>query len=501
MTTRRIFCLAAILTVAASMLSAGPAGAGSTAAVLENFQLVGHDPLMNRGMNAALAVHGNYAYVGSRTDGKPWGTELNLNNAGIMMVDVSNPAAPSVVDEIGPPDQANTDQTSREMRVWPQQDLLIVQNLSSNCSELIHMCSPTGGTPDVFTFYDIAGANGAAPKKLLDFDPPQNPHEFFLWVDPFDPDRALFFVGPGGSGRVQVYDISPVVDGQQPVQIANVSSGISSGALHSLGISNDGMRAYYAHLTGGFAVADTSAVANGAASPQIPLVTPSGNRVSWPGPGAHSAVKVFGKDVALVTDEVYGDALQPPLFNPPHGCPWGWARTIDISDPTKPTVAGQYRLPQNNESFCETDPPRPFSSWSAHNPTLTSDLAFIAWHSGGLQAVNITDPANPTKAGEFTPDPVIPILQEDPVLSSGQDKVVVWSYPIIKDGLIYVTDVRNGLYILRYTGSGAEDISSIDFLEGNSNLGDALRYEPPDPCDRDPVPAGYEEECEEPPAP
>jgi hypothetical protein len=30
---------------------------------------VGHEPLLNRGMNAALAIHGRYAYIGSRTDG------------------------------------------------------------------------------------------------------------------------------------------------------------------------------------------------------------------------------------------------------------------------------------------------------------------------------------------------------------------------------------------------------------------------------------------------
>ena len=30
---------------------------------------VGHEPLKNRGMNAAIAVHEDYAYVGSRTDG------------------------------------------------------------------------------------------------------------------------------------------------------------------------------------------------------------------------------------------------------------------------------------------------------------------------------------------------------------------------------------------------------------------------------------------------
>jgi uncharacterized repeat protein (TIGR01451 family) len=47
---------------------------------------------------------------------------------------------------------------------------------------------------------------------------------------------------------------------------------------------------------------------------------------------------------------------------------------------------------------------------------------------------------------------------------------VMWSYPIIRDGLIYVVDIRNGLYILRYTGPGAEEVAAISFLEGNSNL-------------------------------
>jgi hypothetical protein len=51
----------------------------------------------------------------------------------------------------------------------------------------------------------------------------------------------------------------------------------------------------------------------------------------------------------------------------------------------------------------------------------------------------------------------------------------MWSYPIIRDGLIYVIDIRNGLYILRYTGPHAGEVASIRFLEGNSNLGDAVR--------------------------
>jgi hypothetical protein len=64
-------------------------------------------------------------------------------------------------------------------------------------------------------------------------------------------------------------------------------------------------------------------------------------------------------------------------------------------------------------------------------------------------------------------------------LSSGLDKVVMWSYPVIKDGLIYVVDVRNGLYVLKYHGPFEKEVAEIDFLEGNSNLGDALLWENP----------------------
>lgn len=61
---------------------------------------------------------------------------------------------------------------------------------------------------------------------------------------------------------------------------------------------------------------------------------------------------------------------------------------------------------------------------------------------------------------------------EDPLLSSGLDKVVMWSYPVIQDRLIYVVDVRNGLYVLEYGGPYQDEVRSIGFLEGNSNLGD-----------------------------
>jgi hypothetical protein len=102
-------------------------------------------------------------------------------------------------------------------------------------------------------------------------------------------------------------------------------------------------------------------------------------------------------------------------------------------------------------------------------------MALITWHSGGLQAIDIEDPAHMQQGGWFSPTPLAMVANEDPALSMGTNKVVMWSFPIVSDGLIYVIDLRNGLYILRYTGPRSGEVSGLDFLEGNSNLGDAVR--------------------------
>jgi hypothetical protein len=324
-------------------------------------------------------------------------------------------------------------------------------------------------------------------------------HEFFLWEDPANPRRALIFAGNASSTcgtrggapscPFSVWDISPVRMGKPPVTLYSGLYPFTRfppepdavqkpvGGLHSLTISNDGRRAYFALLTGGFAVVDVSDFAAGAASPQPRPVTLNEARPVWPGPGAHSAIKLWGRDWAWVSDEVYGTATGAG-----HGCPWGWARMIDISDPRTPTVQGEYREPENDPSTCiDWNPPR--TSYSAHNPTLTPHIAFSTWHSGGLQAVSIENARTPYQLAEFVPRPLDTVMLEDPRLSSDPDtgrneKVVMWSYPIIKDGLIYVVDLRNGLYVLRYRGPFESEVQRIRFLEGNSNQGNALCYEP-----------------------
>jgi hypothetical protein len=427
------------------------------------FELIGHSPLLNRGMNAGLALHGNYAYIGSRTDG-------NHADVGVLVVDISTPTNPQILYQIGPPSEGNPGETSRELRVWPEQELLLVMNFA--CEAILHDCGPAVVPPNI-SFYDISGANAAAPVLIATYVLPRVPHEFFLWDDPNVEGRALVYVStPGIIGdNLLVLDISQARQGLfQQVTSWTPPRGPLNATLHSLSVSVDGRRAYLAYLRNGFMIADTSQVADGIPNAQINLLTPPENWIQWSSPGPHSAVKLFGKPYVLVTEEVYGR------------CPWGWTSLFDITNESSPRIISEYKLdPFNMIEQCGTFAAEPyrFTSFAAHNPTLTKNLAFITWHSGGLQAISIEDPSQPRKVADFLPAPLPSVGTEDPALSSGLDKILMWSYPIIKDGLIHVVDIRNGFYILRYHGPLEEEVTGIQFLEGNSNLGEALSWETP----------------------
>jgi hypothetical protein len=209
---------------------------------------VGHEPLMNRGMNAALAVHGDYAYIGSRTDG---GHE-DMPHGGVMVVDISNPSNPTL---LGPPFDANPGESSRELRVWRSQDIPIVLNTNCGVGPTLHHC--TAPSISNFRFYDISGANATNPRFLHQLD--ADTHEFFLWEDPKNPERGLMFGGNAGSTcgirggspscPFSVWDISPVRDGQASMTLFSGLHGytqvppapepaqIPTGGLHSLSVS------------------------------------------------------------------------------------------------------------------------------------------------------------------------------------------------------------------------------------------------------------------------
>jgi hypothetical protein len=485
------------------------ASGGGTPGTASKFRLVGHDSLFNRGMNAAPAMYEDFVYVGNRTDGSTsCGVDEEGNqlpgvcphpHPGILVVNVADPRNPTVVGEIGPPFAGNVRETTRELRVWPQKKLLVVLNFS--CSTLIHACTGALVTPTL-RFFDLS--DPANPQHVLTFVPRQRngvirtPHEFYLWVDPQDPDRALVWAStptistnPNNSNML-IWDISGVPAGGTPALVAqgnwnqlypgaeNPANYNFNLALHSMAPTVDGTVTHLAYLAGLYLAVDTSDVADGVAAGEFvdlndDLLTQPENRPLWdnPNPG-HTSVPVPGRPLVFTTDEVYGTFTDPTF-----GCPWGWSRLLDVGDLSQPRILSEYKLVENTEAFCASPANDPatdaFTSYASHNPTVTKHLALVTWHSGGLQAVDITRASHPTQAGWFSPTPLASVATEDPALSRGPNKVVMWSYPIVDDGLIYVVDLRNGLYVLEYTGRHRGEVQSLDFYEGNSNLGDAVR--------------------------
>ncbi len=517
-----------------SAASAPPAIQPAIPGTSSNFELVGKNPLFHRGMNAAFTIFGNYLYVGNRSDGSntcPDGsTGCDHPHPGILILNIANPAEPDIVGEIGPPFAGNVGITTRELRVWPQQKLLMV--MTFRCSHVIHACPAGNDTtfPYKFEFFDLS--DPVHPRFIESYVPTSaagravKPHEMYLWTDPNNPARALLWISTPTIStnpaipNMMVVDISQVPSGGPVKEVAegnwnNQFPGTSQANypfdsnspdgcgpydcnlfVHSMAPTADGKTTYMSLEAGQFLALDTTSVVN-APSPPTSVISLNGdlltnpvNRPVWGqtplDPAAvpancakacangHSSVPIPGTHYALTTDEVYGTFTLPSF-----GCPWGWVHIINVADPAHPVIVGQYKIAEDQQSFCGSPGDDPlteqFTSYSSHNPTVLPDLAFVDWHSGGLQAIDLTDPTSPTQAGFFLPKPLNKVALEDPALSEGPNKVVLWSYPIIKDGLIYVIDIRNGLYILKYTGPHADEVAAISFLEGNSNLGDAVR--------------------------
>ena len=236
------------------------------------------------------------------------------------------------------------------------------------------------------------------------------------------------------------------------------------------GVSNDGRRGYLAYLGGGFLVA-TRRLRRQPAQPADAAhhARPPARQLGRPGRPQRGESPAG--PWAMTTDEVYGKLgglLAPTVAR-------GAGRGDRHRRRAKPRVrrvqaSGKRGVLRDGHARQRT------SRAGSHNPTLTPEpradhLAF-ARVPGDLDR----EPARPRRLAEFFPEPLAVVQTEDPALSTGRDKVVMWSYPIVKDGLIYLIDLRNGLYILRYRGPCQEELDDVGFLEGNSNVGDALRF-------------------------
>jgi hypothetical protein len=403
-----------------ALLQPIPSTAAAQPATLDE---VGHDDLGARGLNSGLALADHCAYVGSRGQGP------------IEILDITDPAHPHTIGSL--PGRSLT--TAREVRAVPARKLLVV----------LSYALAGGGVNRIDLYQWTDDCARASAVGSYDFGR-RSPHEFFLWQDPGGA-RTLLFVSmfSGGQGDLQVLDVT---DAGTPRLAGTWASPV--GLLHSISLSADGHHAFLSMWTGGLLIGDVSQFTSGQANPQLTLLTPVASRLPAPAGGnVHSAVQVPGRDLLVASDERY-----------PPACPYGPARLVDISNPAQPTAVSTMAAPENDPTTCRNSP---VGTYTSHNPTPTADLALVSWYSSGMQVFDISDAANPVRLVEFRPQGSQP-GERDPQL--GATLPMTWSYPIVRDGLIYVADIDEGLYVLRYSGPHQDEVDQLAFSEGNSNL-------------------------------
>ncbi|WP_144395023.1 choice-of-anchor B family protein [Pleionea sediminis] len=121
-------------------------------------------------------------------------------------------------------------------------------------------------------------------------------------------------------------------------------------------------------------------------------------------------------------------------------------RIFDITDLRSPTQVGQW-----------TGPTRAID----HNGFVRGNRYYMSNYTRGLTILDITDPANPVEVGFF-----------DTYSPSNNDSFFgAWgTYPYLPSGLILVSDIDGGLYILR-DNTKTQVSGSASFAQSNLTLG------------------------------
>jgi hypothetical protein len=251
-------------------------------------------------------------------------------------------------------------------------------------------------------------------------------------------------------------------------------------SLHSMSVSDDGTRVYMANSQAGYFILDSTVLAqNAPCIPNTVTVDALTNtnpalclRKINPDPNArydHAAIREY------ITRFILCRAGRRPResrstrlleeSNRTITCPWTPGEILDITD-EEPHVIARYMVPENLGENCFVGGPGDpvlFRSFP-RKPLLFSICSF----SRGIRPDSVPGtfrtPRCHSRSGFRTAG-----IERRRVLPRQQD-VWMWPFPILHNGLIYVTDENSGLYVLKYRGPGADELPQQGTYLSNINV-------------------------------
>ncbi|MCK0091592.1 hypothetical protein MWU77_12445 [Rhodococcus sp. F64268] len=320
------------------------------------------------GSGIVSASYGHCAYMGS-----VFPSALIGDSAGVRVVDVSHPAAPTLSANLTEP--AMLAGTWESLKVHEGRKLLVGTGVPANFG---------AGLLSVYDITDCAHPRllNPGPGSSLHMPLPITAHE-----GGFSPDGMTYW-STGNEGVVSAVDLS---DPTNPRVVWQGWPGISA---HGFGFSPDGNRMYLANNFGGLTILDTSAVQRRDPEPTVPQIS----QMSWTDGWAtqHSIPVTYDGRPYLFTIDEGGS---------------GGVKLIDIDDETSPEVVNSIKLeinlPDNIDSQVASAMGGSIFSYEAHycsadRPANPTALA-CGWFGSGIRVFDVSDPFDVREIAYYNP--------------------------------------------------------------------------------------------------
>ena len=345
-------------------------------------------------------------------------TNLLDEEAGVNVLDMSDPANPKLTDRLITPAMLS-----------PHESLV----LSKERGILAAVSGNAAFAPGVVDVYDVS-ADCRHPQLRS-----TSPVGVFGHESGMAPDGKTFYSASPATQTIVAVDISDPTR-PAPLWYGNYDS-------HGLSISDDGNRAYVAGVGSGLIVLDVSEIQSRAPNPSVREVS----RLTWESMSIpQNAIPITVKgDPYLVEIDEYGGTEAT-------GGKIGAGRIIDIGDEAAPRVVSNLRLevhqPQNlAEAAHDPGAELPVQGYGGHYCSVPdrTDPAIVACSMivSGLRVFDIRDPENPREIAYFN----APIPKRDTPGFEASNWAMSSPSFVPERNEIWYSDGYSGFHVVRMT--------------------------------------------------
>jgi hypothetical protein len=351
--------------------------------------------------------NGKYAYLGTGGGGDV-----------LYAIDISDPSKPWVTDSI----VANTRRVNDVMTTPDGKFLVFTREQSANRQDGIVIASLE---------------DPAHPKPISEFTEgvTSGVHSAFIYKDPKYGTHV--FLTNDGTGALHVVNIDDPYKPKEVAQWRTENRPDEGRSLHDIDVQNGLL--YASYWNDGLVILD---VGNGmkGGSPSNPQFVSQFKydlealyrdvgATGGPGyiRGTHTAWR--HRDYVIIADEVFPASGVKGAKDESAGRAYGRLQVVDVSDITKPKSVAWYEPEYGG----------------VHNVWVAGDTLYLGAYNGGFHAFDIS--------GELRGDLRAQGREIAHLLTADRDgtmpnATMTWGV-VVKDGLAYVNDMRNGLWIVR----------------------------------------------------